>query len=152
MNETGGKDEGRESSNDSFAEQLKRFTPDRGGLDREGLLFAAGRASARANRRWMALAGALAACQLFSLGLLLTRSSAPASTPSRTSRMSIVETPLDERPQDSATASPNQLWILRDRLVSGGGDARAPIVVEGPLVPDEPPLRAFPMPASKILN
>jgi hypothetical protein len=36
-------------------------------------------------------------------------------------------------------------------MVSGGDDFRAPSI-EGPLVPDEPPLRAFPLPSSKILN
>jgi hypothetical protein len=151
MNDTGGKDEGRESSNDSFAEQLKRFTPDRGGLDREALLFAAGRASTRANRRWMVLAGALAACQLVSLGLLWSRTFGPASGPSRASPTSMAENPFDERPHDPEATSPNELWVLRARMVSGGGDFRAP-TIEGPLVPDEPPLLAFPLPSSKILN
>ena len=34
-------------------ERLSRFTPDAGGLDRDALLFAAGRESARPNRGWM---------------------------------------------------------------------------------------------------
>ena len=42
-----------------LAERLSRFTPDGSGLDRDALLFAAGRASARPNRRWVALAAAL---------------------------------------------------------------------------------------------
>jgi hypothetical protein len=151
MNDTSGKDEGRESLNDSFARRLKRFTPDRGGLDREALLFAAGRASARPNRGWMALAGTLAACQLVSLGLLWSRTSGPTHGPSRASPTSVAETPFDERPHDPEAASPNELWVLRARMVSGGGDLRAP-TIKGPLVPDEPPLRAFPLPASKILN
>jgi hypothetical protein len=41
-------------------ERLSRFTPDAGGLDRDSLLFAAGRASARPNRPWVALAAGLA--------------------------------------------------------------------------------------------
>ena len=44
-----------------LAERLSRFTPDGAGLDRDSLLFAAGRASARPSRRWQALAAALAA-------------------------------------------------------------------------------------------
>jgi hypothetical protein len=151
MNDAGGKDEGRESSNDSFAEQLKRFTPDRGGLDREALLFAAGRASARPNRGWMALAGTLAACQLVSLGLLWSRTSGPEGGPSGASPTSVAETPFYERPHDPEASSPNELWVLRARMVSGGGDFRAP-TIEGTLVPDEPPLPAFPLPTSKILN
>src|SRR5258708_51910 len=120
MNDPGGKDEGRESLNDSFAEQLKRFTPDRGGLDRDALLFSAGRAAARPNRRWMALAGALAACQLVSLGLLWSRTSGPASGPSRASPTSVAENPFDERLHDTEAASPNRLWVLRAGMVSSG--------------------------------
>jgi hypothetical protein len=114
-------------------------------------LFAAGRASVRPNRRWMALAGALAACQLVSLGLLWPRFSGPDGGPSRALPTPVAENPFDERPHDAVAASPNELWILRARMVSGGGDFRAP-TIEGPLVPDEPPLRALPLPSSKILN
>ena len=46
-----------------FLERLSRFTPDAGGLDRDALLFAAGRGSARPNRGWMALATLLASTQ-----------------------------------------------------------------------------------------
>ena len=53
-----------------FAERLSRFTPDGSGLDRDALLFAAGRASVRHNRRWRVVAGGLAASQLLTLLLL----------------------------------------------------------------------------------
>ncbi len=56
-----------------LAERLSRFTPDAGKLDRDALLFAAGRASARPGRRWMALTGALAASQLLTLLFLWPR-------------------------------------------------------------------------------
>ena len=45
---------------ESFTERLSRFTPDGAGLDRDALLFAAGKASARPNRRWRILCSALA--------------------------------------------------------------------------------------------
>ena len=71
-----------------LAERLSRFTPDAGKLDRDALLFAAGRASARPGRRWMALAGALAASQLLTLLFLWPRtplrgltSRSPSSAP-----------------------------------------------------------------------
>ena len=48
-------------------ERLSRFTPDAGGLDRDALLFAAGRESARPNRGWMTLASLLASTQALSL-------------------------------------------------------------------------------------
>ena len=41
-------------------ERLSRFTPDAGRLDRDALLFAAGRSSARPNRGWKTLATLLA--------------------------------------------------------------------------------------------
>jgi len=151
MNDTGANEEGRNASNDPIVERLRQFTPECRGLDREALLFAAGRASVRPSRRWMVLAGALAACQLVSLGLLWPRTSGPASAPSGRSPTSVAGAPSVERPRDPDTASPNQLWVLRARMVSGGDDFRAPSI-EGPLVPDEPPLRAFPLPSSKILN
>ncbi len=53
-----------------FLERLSRFTPDAGGLDRDALLFAAGRGSARPNRGWKALTGLLAGTQMLSLVLL----------------------------------------------------------------------------------
>src|SRR5436309_7303171 len=61
---------------DPLGERLSRFTPDGTGLDRDAVLFAAGRASARPNRRWMALAGALAASQLLTLVVLWPQTAA----------------------------------------------------------------------------
>ena len=49
-----------------FLERLSRFTPNAGGLDRDALLFAAGRASARPNRAWIALATLLTSTQVLS--------------------------------------------------------------------------------------
>ncbi len=54
-----------------FLERLSRFSPDSGGLNRDELLFAAGRSSARPNRAWKALAAGLAATQALSLVLML---------------------------------------------------------------------------------
>jgi hypothetical protein len=54
-----------------FLERLSRFTPDAGGLDRDELIYAAGRRSARTNRGWMTVASLLAATQALSLVLLL---------------------------------------------------------------------------------
>ena len=61
-----------------FLERLSRFTPDAGGLDRDALLFAAGRGSARPNRGWMTLATLLASTQALSLVLLWPRPTPPA--------------------------------------------------------------------------
>lgn len=73
-------------------ERLSQFTPAAGNLDRDALLFAAGRASARPNRRWQALSALLAGMQVLTLAFLLPRlatpsvnhsvATAPASAPS----------------------------------------------------------------------
>src|SRR6185369_6958524 len=60
------------------SERLSRFTPDASGLDRDALLFEAGRASARPSWRWKGLAAALAASQLLTLWLLWPASQPPA--------------------------------------------------------------------------
>jgi hypothetical protein len=66
---------------ESFAERLSRFTPDSSALDRDALLFAAGRASARRSNRFLGvLTGALAAAQLLTL-VLLWPAPRPASLP-----------------------------------------------------------------------
>src|SRR5262245_17237478 len=64
-----------------FADRLSRFTPDAAGLDRDALLFAAGRAAARPGRRWMALAAALAVSQALTLATLWPGSPGPAPPP-----------------------------------------------------------------------
>ena len=62
-----------------FLERLSRFTPDAGGLDRDALLFAAGRNSVRPNRGWKTVASLLAATQALSLVLLWPRPNPPTS-------------------------------------------------------------------------
>src|SRR6516162_1781154 len=62
-----------------FLERLSRFTPDAGSVNRDTLLFETGRASARPNRGWIALAAALAATQALSLVLLWPHTSPPGA-------------------------------------------------------------------------
>ena len=126
-----------------LAERLSRFTPDAGGLDRDALLFAAGRASARPGRRWKALAGALAASQVLTLVLLWPH--APPAAPSVAPAPPVaVQTAEPAPPPD-----PSSWSSLRDRMFAGdqptpaGGDS---------YVPDESPLRAFGSPPSTLLN
>src|SRR6476659_1457630 len=98
-----------------FIERLSRFTPDAGALARDFLLYAAGRASARTHRVWIALTAALAVTQPLSLILLwpppappgVNRALPTVSRPSPVSR--------EERwiPDSSASAS---LWSGRHKL------------------------------------
>jgi hypothetical protein len=65
---------------EEFLERLSRFMPDAGGLDRDALLFAAGRGSARPNRGWITLATLLLNTQALSLVLLWTHPTPPAAS------------------------------------------------------------------------
>jgi hypothetical protein len=131
---------------ESFAERLSRFTPDAGKLDRDALLFAAGRASAHPGRRWKALAGALAASQLLTLVFFLWPQTPPAVAPA---------------PPGPATAGgptgpsvapdPSSASSLRERMFAV--DANTPAAASGDsLVPDEPPLRAFGASSSTLMD
>jgi hypothetical protein len=75
---------------DPVTDRLARFTPSPAGLDRDALLFEAGRRSARAWRWWPAVAAVLAASQAVTLVALWprerpgpagTETASPASAP-----------------------------------------------------------------------
>jgi hypothetical protein len=102
-----------------LAERLSRFTPDAGGLDRDALLFAAGRASARPGRRWMALAAALAASQVLTLALLWphTPPAGPTVVPAPPVAVKTTEPPPP--PEPSSWSS------LRDRILAADQPAPA---------------------------
>ncbi len=129
-----------------LAERLSRFTPDGAGLDRDALLFAAGRASARPNRRWQLLAGVLAACQVWTLAGLWMR--APTAQPAPPTASFALPEPSDTPP---LLRDPSELGVLNERLLASEGDWPAP-ADEGPMVSPDPPLRAFGAPPSKFLN
>lgn len=127
-----------------FAESLSRFTPDAAGLNRDALLFAAGRASVRPNRLWKALVAVLAVSQLLTL-VSLWPHTPPASSltsPSDPTPFAASETDLIGDSQDVD---------LYDRLLSRSLERPVPIRSET-LVPPAPPLRAFGTPPATILN
>ncbi len=124
-----------------FAERLSRFTPDGSGLDRDALLFAAGRASVRSSRRWQVVAAALAASQLLTLGLLWPR---PQAVPSLPSTPPVVAAPPLPTQED------HHSWAMSWRLLNDQ-DGVPPAAAMDNLVPDEPPLRASSPPAA-LLN
>jgi hypothetical protein len=119
-------------------ERLSRFTPDATGLDRDALLFAAGRASAPPHRGWAVLAGVLAASQVLTLALLWSR---PAP------RASIVATEpppsrVLELPEAPHLADPSEVGVLTRRLGKAGSDDLPPAGYVDGLVPADPPLHA----------
>ena len=126
-------------------ERLSLFTPDAGRLDRDALLFAAGRASTRPNRGWMTLASLLAGTQALSLALLL-----PHSSPSvEKSTVSIASVPAPsaapEPPASGASADPG-LWSARRGLLELDSNDRPAGDVT--FIDSEPPLQAFRPPPS----
>jgi hypothetical protein len=121
---------------ESLEQRLSRFTPDGSGLDRDALLFAAGRASARPGRRWMTLAGALAVSQLLTLALLWPRPAPPAPVPAPAPSPAVAVEPPPPARETPA------LWVLRDQAIATEGNLPPPAPTES-LARSDPPLRAF---------
>lgn len=107
-----------------FLERLTRFTPAAGTLDRDGLLFAAGRASARPNRPWIALAAVLAGTQVLSIAWWWTRPEPPvAQAPLPMAAPSFVPAPVE--PTSPESSEDPGLWSAYHSL-------REPEIVERP--------------------
>ena len=129
-------------------ERLSRFTPDAGRLDRDALLFAAGRSSARPNRGWMTLAALLVGTQSLSLALLWPHPTPPPG--GLTLPVARVPAPPAalEPPASKALVNPG-LWSARHRLRESEAEDRP--AGDFTLIESGPPLRAFPRPPS-LLN
>jgi hypothetical protein len=127
-----------------LAERLSRFTPDGSGLDRDALLFAAGRASVRPGRRWKGLASVLAASQLLTLVFLWPHT--PAAVPS------VIPAPpvAVEPPLPSLAPADPRSWAVNRRMLNELDDLPPPAGSDN-LVPDDPLLRAS-SPLTAILN
>jgi hypothetical protein len=125
-----------------FLERMSRFTPDAGRVNRDALLFATGRASARPNRAWIALAGALMATQALSLALLWPHSTLPGAG----SPVQVANAPSAAPEQP---ALPNPGVLLARHSLEWETDDRPDT---GTFVDSGPPLRAFGSPPSSILN
>jgi hypothetical protein len=109
----------------NFLDTLKGFTPDGSGLDRDALLFEAGRASApSASRAWL-VAALLAVALTLTAGFLLDP---PAPAPSWRSTPLVPSFPPSEG---------------RPLLLSGELPPDEPALSADEMVPDESPLRPF---------
>jgi hypothetical protein len=122
-----------------FLERLTRFAPDAGGLDRDALLFAAGRSSARPNRGWKTLAGLLAGTQALSLVLLW-----PRPTPPTCGFVELVvavpEPPATLEPPKSDSWANAGLWSTRHIPLASDAEDRPRGDVS--FIESGPPLRA----------
>jgi hypothetical protein len=126
---------------------LSRLTPNRGKIDRDALIFAAGRRSAGKNRGWKAMTGILVAGQLLTLAFL-----GPHPAASRPSNQVRIASDRPEQVERGTTAPLPSEWLqLRESLLAG---ERMPAPKESneALVPDDPPLRAFAVASPTLLN
>ena len=125
-----------------FLERLSRFTPDAGRVDRDALLFATGRASARPNRVWIALVGALVTTQALSVVLLWSQPVTPSVGP-----------PAQVAHTAPATSEASTVPIPGSILAHYRLDLEAEQRPEtGTFVDTGPPLRAYDSPPASILN
>jgi hypothetical protein len=132
-----------------YLERLSKFTPDAGKLDRDAMLFAAGRASARPNRRWVTLTALLAGTQALSLTLLwphpaLLVGPMPVQVASVATTATAQESALAE-----ALANP-RIWTARHSLDESNLLERPDDTVT--LIENEPPLRVLGQLPESILN
>ena len=133
---------------EAFLERLSRFTPDAGGLNRDELLYAAGRSSARPNRGWMTLASLLAATQALSLVLLLPPARPLPSGVSVARGIPVPEPPAREKVA-SILVRPG-VWSARHKLAELDAEMRPAGDVT--LIERGPPLRAFALSRSSQLD
>jgi hypothetical protein len=135
---------------ESFIQQLSSFTPNGSGLDRDGLLFAAGRASAGPQRRWLVLCGVLAVSQLFTVALLWPRPSvAPAPAPNP----QLVVQPIKDDVAPPAGVQGSTFGNLRQSALATEGNLQPPArgVVDHAMLPEQP-LHAFAAASAALRN
>jgi hypothetical protein len=128
-------------------ERLSRFTPDPGGLDRDALLFAAGRASARPARPWTLLTAALAVSQALTLVLLWPRPQPQLAAPAPAARPERAPSPPVESDEGGT-----QLGALRRDLLRSDGEELPPTRAFDSLLDTGPPWTAFGDPTRAIQN
>ena len=134
---------------EAFLERVSQFTPNAGRLDRDALLFAAGRASARPNRGLIALATVLTSTQVLSCVFLWPHPMAPADRFAMAVASRLPE-PVTVDPEFSRPRAGPDMWSTR-RGVLESETANPPDDTVS-LIDSGPPLRASgPLPAS-LLN
>lgn len=122
-----------------IADLLSRLTPNAAGLDRDALLFATGRASARADRRWIVLAASLAVSQLATLAVLAALLTDP---PRQVPALPAPPTTPPSYPEVAPAPTPADLHTHWPGDLFRGLDQPRPAAIDD-LAPDAPPLRAF---------
>jgi hypothetical protein len=127
-------------------DRLSQFTPNGSSLDRDALLFAAGRASVHPNRGWMALAGMLATSQVMTLALFWLRPT-PSVLVESSELSSGIVMKIPHAPPDAS-----ELGVLNRALVASKDAELPPSYPTDDLVPDEPMIHAFAAPLPEGLD
>ena len=112
-----------------LTDALARFTPDRGGLDRDAIVFAAGQQSARSHG-WRNLALGLIAAQAVTL-LALWPSTRPTA---EVKEIAPSPTTLEE-PADPPSPAPSDSWLAVVRALRDGDEAISVPFVQRELTP-----------------
>ncbi len=123
-------------SDDPLIRQLSKFTPNSGGLDRDAVIFAAGKASGKPSCRWKALAGTLALSQVMTLGLFLWPANASITPVTVQPTFVAAESQM---PPETKNDDLRKYWQLREQLLSDDGTL-PPLELYDSAWADEPPL------------
>jgi len=115
--------------NDTLPGRLGSLKPSGASLDRDGMLFAAGRASVKPRRIWPALAGLFAITQCVSLVLLLN------GPRTRDVEVVVDSTPRPGTPTVESLPAPS---IYVKALRTADPEALPPIIAVPAVLPDEP--------------
>lgn len=125
-------------------ERLRRFRPKGGTIDRDSLLFAAGRASAQPNRLWKGLSAVLGVTQVLTLAYFFgspTAAPTPIVQAPRRNESVVPRRPVEARRRESSS---NPARVSAQFLIDGilKSLERDDIVIEEQMVPSPPPLYA----------
>ena len=135
-----------------FLERLSRFTPSTG-LDRDGLLYEAGRRSARPNRAWTASTSVLAVTQVLSLVLLWPRMMPQAEERTLAANGPSIRAGESAMSEPSASDARGSLWAARHNISESSFNDRSSAGEDaGPFLESEPPLKAFTPSAASLMN
>lgn len=121
---------------------LGRLTPADPGLDRDRLMFLAGQAAGRRERRrWQAAVIGLAAALAFAMGLASWRTDHLPATPSVPGGPAIVHQTSSAEEDPSSAVPPGMAYLrLRDAVLDEGLDALPAVKSSGQAIPVRQPL------------
>jgi hypothetical protein len=120
-------------SKDPLIGKLSQFNPVSNSIDRDALLFAAGRASVPRKRGWQALAGILACSQAAMLALWISHASSPV--PGLGTSPLLAELPMPNSMAQLAGADLKSSSYAKLMQQAASGDLPAPIPIEDPVRP-----------------